>query len=120
MSDIRVLVVENDALVALALRLDLEKHGYHVCGIAASAEEALALAERERPTVVLMDISLYGELDGIDAAEQIGARCGIPIIYMTGYDSPDVRRQAEVTHPIGFLMKPVHFRKFKEIIETRL
>jgi len=120
MHDIDVLIVENESLVALALRLDLEGHGYHVCGVAISADEAVTLAEQERPTVVLMDISLYGDTDGIGAAKEIGARFGIPIIYMTGYDDPNVRQQAEATEPLGYLVKPVNFRKVQDILERAI
>ena len=81
--------------------------GHVVVAVAVSADQAVTLAERERPDVVLMDIRLNGSRDGIDAAEEIRRRLGIGSIFVTANTDPQTRRRAEAVQPLGFLEKPL-------------
>jgi len=118
MSPIKILIVEDEGVLTIALRRELQKLGYTVCGVAFSGEEAISMAEQERPDIVLMDIGLSGEMDGIEAAQAIRSRFGIASIYMTGYANPKLRKRAEATKPLGYLMKPVDGRKIQKVIQA--
>ena len=83
----RILAVEDEGIVALDIQAKLEDMGYRVPNIVSSAEDAIETARRLRPDLVLMDIQLKGELDGIDAAETIGTELGIPVVYLTAYSN---------------------------------
>ena len=85
MSTTQILVVEDERLVAKALQNELEQFGYSVSGIASSASEAVTQVEEHRPDLVLMDIHLKGEADGIEAAERIQSRSGVPVIYLSAF-----------------------------------
>jgi CheY-like chemotaxis protein len=85
-----------------------------------SAEAAVKQAEQSRPDVVLMDISLHSDMDGIEAAKEIHSRFGIPIIYMTGYVNPEVKERAMAAGPIGYFVKPVDCRAVQKTIEAAL
>ncbi len=90
----------------MALEEILGMLGYSVCGIADTAEDAIAAAERDRPDIVMMDIRLRGIQDGIDAAAAIRARFGIRAVFMSAFGDPDTRRRAEDCQPFGFVKKP--------------
>ena len=81
-----VLIVEDEVLVGMMLARKIEALGFKVCAVVTTGEEALAAAVREQPGVVLMDVSLGGEMDGIDAAAEITRRCAVPIVFFTGYN----------------------------------
>jgi two-component system, response regulator PdtaR len=102
----RILIVEDEFFVALDMQAMLEANGHSVVGIAVTAEKAIALADKERPNVVFMDIRLAGARDGIDAAHEIRRRFNIPSIFVTANSDDDTRRRAEITRPLGFLEKP--------------
>lgn len=102
----RILVVEDEAIVAEDIASSLERLGYGVTGIAASGEDAIRLAVETVPDLILMDIVLQGEIDGIAAAEAIRERLDVPVLYLTAYaDAPTVERAKE-TVPYGYLLKP--------------
>ena len=102
----RILVVEDDYLVAAATSISLTNAGFDVLGIAGSAEEAVALAREKRPLLILMDIRLAGERDGIDAALEIFHSLGIRCVFATAYSDPRTRARAEAAYPLGWLPKP--------------
>lgn len=81
-----VLIVEDEVLVGMMLSKNLESYGFKVLDVVGTGEEAIAVAERKRPGVILMDVSLAGEIDGIEAAEKIQAALGTPIVFFTGYN----------------------------------
>ena len=85
MAKAKVMIVEDEIITAADLRNELQGPGYSICSFANSGEKAIQTAEQEKPDVVLMDIKLKGELNGIEAASEIRSRFGISIIYMTGY-----------------------------------
>ena len=102
-----ILIVEDEAVIALDLEALLRGWGYEVIGIAASAERALELAEAREPDLVLLDIRLRGEMDGVDVGGVLQARWGVPLIFLTAYaDSPTLKR-AGVLKPVGYLLKPI-------------
>lgn len=104
---LRVLVVEDEFFISLTARRMLEALGHVVVGIAVSADEAVKVAEAERPDVVLMDIRLVGLRDGVDAAEEIHRRFGIGSIFVSANSDPATRERAKVVSPLGFIEKPL-------------
>jgi DNA-binding NarL/FixJ family response regulator len=87
-ADTCVLVVDDEQLIALSLRMTLEEMGIKVCGMAATADKAVELARLHRPTIVLMDVRLRGQADGVDAALEIHRILGSSIIFITGSREP--------------------------------
>ena len=102
----RILVVDDDYLVAAATSGSLQDGGFEVLETAASAEEAIALARSEHPLLILMDIRLAGGRDGIDAALEIFRSLGIRCIFATAHADPVTRARAEPAAPLGWLPKP--------------
>lgn len=103
---IRVLIVEDDALIAEDLKRRLIMAGHTVCGIASNGEEALNMAVRLRPKLVLMDIHLNGEMDGIEAAGRIRRRIRVPLVYLTAHADDETLGRAKDTEPVGYVVKP--------------
>ena len=111
MTQARILVVEDESIVALDIQCRLESLGYEVPATVASGEQAVEQADALRPDLVLMDIQLQGRMDGVEAADQIRQRFGILVIYLTANaDHPTVQR-AKVTEPFGYLIKPFEERE---------
>ena len=100
-------VVEDDAIIALDLKRRIQKLGYKMVMSAAGAEDALKLAEHEHPDLVLMDIRIKGEKDGVDTALLLRKKFDIPVIFVTAYSDEDMRRRADEASPLGYLVKPV-------------
>jgi two-component system, response regulator PdtaR len=107
MQSLRVLIVEDEFYISLHTRVLLQALGHVVVAVAVSAEQAISIAGRERPDVVLMDIRLTGSRDGIDAADEISDRFGIGSIFVTANTDRETRRRAEAVRPLGFLEKPL-------------
>lgn len=116
----RVLVVEDQRLVAADLEDTLRRLGYDVVGNVASGEEALVKANEVGPDLVLLDIRLAGVMDGIQAARIIRERMDIPIIYLTAYADEETVRRAMVTGPYGYLMKPFNERELRAAIDIAI
>jgi len=110
MSKINVLVVEDESIVSKDIQHSLKKLGYNILGASATGEKAIELASSERPDVVLMDIMLKGEMNGIEAADRIKKDLSIPIIFLTAYADELTLSKAKLTQPYGYILKP-----FKEI-----
>ena len=104
-----VMVVEDERIVARDISDTLTAMGYEVTGTAATAAECVRSATTLRPDLVLMDIHLRGELDGIEAALQLRERFDIPVVYLTAYADDATIDRAKATRPLGYLTKP--FRK---------
>lgn len=102
----RILVVEDELLVGLDMACMLEERGYEVVDAVDSGERAVSTAARERPDLILMDITIRGAMDGIETARAIRARAGTPIIFVTSYTEGPIRERAEATHPAGYVSKP--------------
>jgi PAS domain S-box-containing protein len=116
----QIMVVEDEGIVALDLQSRLQSLGYGVPAVASSGEEAIARAAENRPDLVLMDIKLKGEIDGVEAAEQIRARFQIPVIYLTAYADEATLQRARVTEPFGYILKPFEERELSATIEMAL
>src|SRR5262245_57963319 len=115
---LRVLIVEDQALIALALAADLAAIHCDVIGRAASGESALELARRVQPDIVVMDIHLAGKMDGVEAAALLKAECAPRIIFVTAYaDGPD-RARMEAIRPAAILGKPYHPSELKLAVQV--
>jgi two-component system cell cycle sensor histidine kinase/response regulator CckA len=115
-----ILVVEDERVVARDIQRSLVDLGYHVPATASSAEQAIRLASERCPDLVLMDIRIKGERDGIEAATILRKRFDVPIVYLTAYaDEPTVER-AKLTQPFGYLMKPVKTYELRSAVEIAL
>ncbi|MGI0489877.1 ATP-binding protein [Pantanalinema rosaneae CENA516] len=119
-SSTRILIVEDETIVATDVQECLENLGYLVPAIAVSGEEAIRKATELHPDLILMDIRLRGELDGIQAAEQIWKALQIPIVYATGYSDRHTLRRATGTAAFGYVLKPLEERELYVAIETAL
>ncbi|HEY9617990.1 MAG TPA: response regulator, partial [Microcoleaceae cyanobacterium] len=116
----RILIVEDETIVATDVQECLENLGYVVPAIAASGEEAIIKANELRPDLILMDIRLRGEVDGIQAAEQIWDALKIPIVYATGYSDRNTLNRTTGTAAFGYVLKPLEERELYVAIETAL
>ena len=116
----QILIVEDNSIVAEGIKDSLEKFGYVVAGIESSGENALKITEEKRPDLVLMDIVLKGEMDGIEAAGYIRSRFGIPVVFLTAYADEEKLERAKITMPFGYLIKPFQDRELKVTIEMAL
>lgn len=116
----RILVVEDEALVAQDLIATLTDIGYSVVGEAASAEEAVQKAAELVPDVVLMDIRLSGNTDGVQATAAIRRKRDIPVIYLTAHSDEETLRRAKTTAPCGYLVKPFRTPDLRCAIEIAL
>jgi len=117
MHDIRILVVEDESLVAKDIQNMLKSLGYNVIGVVSTGEEAVQIAETMAPDLVLLDIVLKGEIDGIMAAETIWDKFGIPVVYLTAYADETTLQRAKVTGPFGYILKPFDERELQTTIE---
>lgn len=115
-----ILVVEDERIVARDIEKRLKKLGYRVVASVASGEEALDQARLTRPDLVLMDIQLKGQLDGIQTAERIYADFEIPVVFLTAYADEETLQRAKVTEPFGYIVKPFDERDLHAAIEVAL
>jgi diguanylate cyclase (GGDEF)-like protein/PAS domain S-box-containing protein len=120
MDKVRILIVENERIVSMDMQRRLRSLSYDVVGAAVSGDEAIQKAEAHRPDLVLMDIMLDGPMDGIQAAEIIRSRFGIPVIYLTAYGDGPTLERAKVTEPFGYILKPFEERELHGHIEIAL
>ncbi|MEW6266661.1 MAG: GAF domain-containing protein [Thermodesulfobacteriota bacterium] len=116
----KIMIVEDEVVVATEMRTCLEELGYTVSAHVASGAEAVERAEKERPDIILMDIVLWGDMDGIEAAQLIHSKMNIPIIYITAYTDEERLKRAKVTEPFGYMIKPFQDREVKATIEMAL
>jgi PAS domain S-box-containing protein/putative nucleotidyltransferase with HDIG domain len=117
MESLRIMIVEDESLVARDIDNMATSLGYEVCGIASSGEEAVAMAARLRPDLILMDVIIKGGLDGISAAEKIWETYRIPLIYVTAYADELTLKRAKITEAFGYILKPFDERELKVTIE---
>jgi CheY-like chemotaxis protein len=115
----QILIAEDDPTLAEDLKYKIERLDYEVAGLTHSGEQAVALAESLKPDLVLMDIQLAGEMDGIEAAEKIRT-LRVPLVYISGYcDSPMLQR-AQSTEPYGYILKPFRTSDLRISVEMSL
>jgi two-component system cell cycle sensor histidine kinase/response regulator CckA len=120
MAKAQILIVEDDAVIAMELEERLKSLGYAVCGVTAYGEEAVTQAIHLHPDLVLMDIKLRGAMDGIEAAAQIGARFDIPVLYLTAYADEQTLERAKLTEPFGYVLKPFEERRLHTAVQMAL
>jgi PAS domain S-box-containing protein len=116
----QILVVEDEGIVAKGIQADLESLGYSVPVTASSGEEAIRQAEGTHPDLVLMDVVLKGQMDGIEAAKEIVNRLDIPVVYLTAYQDGETLDRAKATEPFGYLLKPFEEKELHTTIEMAL
>ncbi|MDO9527580.1 MAG: PAS domain S-box protein, partial [Syntrophales bacterium] len=116
----RVLVVDDEPSITTQLEERLELLGYEVVGCASSGQEAVEMARRTRPDIVLMDIVMPGSLDGIDASEIIKAELDIPVIFLTAYAGEKFVNKAKDVEPYGYIVKPFQEKEIAATIEVAL
>ncbi len=120
MENARILVVDDELIIAADLRQKLTRMGFAVIKTVVSGTDAIRCVEDQRPDLVLMDIRLQGEMDGVEAAAIIRARFDIPVIFMTAYPTDDVLERAKVTEPYGYILKPFETRELQSCIKIAL
>jgi diguanylate cyclase (GGDEF)-like protein/PAS domain S-box-containing protein len=120
MTSARILVVEDESIVALDIKHHLENMGYLVVGLAASGELAIHIAEAEKPDLVLMDIRLKGKMDGIQAAEIMRNSWDLPVLFLTAFADEPTLRRAQVTDAFGYILKPFEEHELSINIEMAL
>lgn len=116
----RILIAEDEAVVALDLKTQLEDLGYHIVGIAESGERALTLARSSKPDLTLMDVRLKGPMDGIQAAAVMAQELSSPVVFLTSFSDAETVRRAAETGPYGYLTKPFEFKELRAAIEVAL
>jgi len=117
---INLMLVEDERIVAFDLKRQLQGFGYQVSAVVASGEQAISRAAEERPDLVLMDIHLEGEMDGIEAAAALRACHQIPVVFLTAYAEDDTLRRALDSRPFGYLIKPCEGRELHATIQMAL
>jgi len=120
MASNKILIVDDEFVVGLDLKERLENLGYSVVGISSSSKDTISLCKKYSPDLVLMDIVIKGDIDGIDTAKILKEQFNVPIIYLTAYADNRTIKDAMVTEPYGYLVKPVQERELKSAIEIAM
>ncbi len=120
MAHARILVVEDEAITAMHIRRALQDWGYVVLGVLDTAEEAVTKAAELNPDLMLMDITLKGRMDGVEAVGIINSRLDIPVIYLTAHADERTVERAKTTKPFGYLVKPIDVKVLRPSIEMAL
>ncbi len=116
--EFKILIVEDEVMIAEWLKMQLEDEKYDVFDYLTTGEEAIDFVQEIKPDVIVMDINLAGEIDGIEAAKVITEKFHIPIIFMTGYEEPEIVERANKLEPLAYLVKPVAIWDLKPIFES--
>lgn len=117
---IHILIVEDELILAKNLARKLKRCGYQIVGIVDSGIKAIAKVAETQPDLILMDIVLKGDLNGIATSQKIQADRQIPIIYLSSYSDRNTLKQARETHPQGYILKPYNIEDVKATIESTL
>ena len=116
----RIFVVEDEFIIAEDIQESLTDMGYSVCGLASFGEDAVEKVGKKRPDLVLMDIFLKGDMDGITTADKVRSLFNIPVVYLTAYANDAILERAKVTGPFGYLIKPFTDRELRAAIEMAI
>jgi DNA-binding NarL/FixJ family response regulator len=116
----KILIVEDDSIIALTIEGRLKEFGYNVVGRAATGSDAIKKALELRPDLVLMDIHLKGPVDGIETAETIYGIHNIPVVYLTAFSDEATLERAQKTSPFGYIVKPFSDRTLKTTLRLAL
>ncbi len=120
MAKANIMIVEDEAIVGEELKISLEDMDYTVTSIIKSGEQAIEKADQDCPDLILMDIRLKGRMDGIQAAELIRSRLGIPVVFLPAYADDDKLERAKLTMPFGYILKPFQDKDLEVTIEIAL
>ena len=120
MKKAKILIAEDQVMIAKTIESELMTSGYEVLATVFSSEDAVCEAGKNKPDLIMMDIKLSGEMDGIQAAEQIRTKYDIPIVFVTTYDDPAILERAKPTNPEGFIQMPFKSREIERTIEIAL
>jgi CheY-like chemotaxis protein len=120
MPDVCVLLVEDDDIIAKVAEWRLKNLGYALCGRAKTGAEAMELVVRNKPDIVLMDINIRGDIDGIETARMIKKGFNIPVVYVTSHSDGPTLERAKSTNPDGFIVKPFEDKDLRVAIELAL
>ena len=120
MAKVKILVVEDESIVAKDIQNTLKKLGYEVTGVVSSGEKAIREVEENRPDLILMDIMLKGDQTGIEAAKSIKERFSVPVIFLTAYADDSTLNKAKITEPYGYIIKPFKERELQTTVEMAL
>jgi CheY-like chemotaxis protein len=115
---IRILLVEDEILTAMRLELEMKKYGYTKIQSVPTGEEAIRAAQQEAPDLILMDIRLAGDLDGIETMQEIHTFARIPVIFMSGYSDREQLQRANALLPAAYLTKPVNIADLTAAIDS--
>jgi len=115
---LHILLVEDEAIVAMQMQMELKRIGCQITAHVTTGENAIIAARQNPPDVILMDIRLAGEIDGIEAAAIIKPAYKGKFIFITGYNDKDMNERAQKLDPIAYLIKPLNICEFESIIET--
>ncbi|MCU0288913.1 MAG: response regulator, partial [Acidobacteria bacterium] len=116
----KIMVVEDELIVATNIENQLRKIGYEVISNIDSGEEAICIAKEKKPDLVLMDIKLSGKMDGIEAAQYLYDQLNIPVVYLTAYLDNETLQRAKITSPYGYILKPFEINKLHITLEIAL
>ena len=116
----RILIVEDEAIVACDIQAQLESFRYEVPAIAASGDEALHLAAETVPDLVLMDIKLKGDLNGVQVADILRRKHGIQLVFLTANSEEEMLQRAKLTEPLNYVLKPYHEKELRIAVEFAL
>jgi CheY-like chemotaxis protein len=120
MNKTRIMIVEDEAVTGIYVKNIMTRRGYVVTSIEGSGEEAVKRAELDKPDIVLMDIKLSGNMDGIDAAKIILERCSIPVIFLTAQSDANILEKLNTNKPFNCLFKPYTEKELEKIISETL
>ena len=116
----RILITEDEALIAMDIDMQLREMGYTPVGHATRGDEAIELARTLKPDLVLMDIQLSGNMDGIAAAQAIHSQLALPVVFVTAFAADEILARAKLTEPYGYILKPFSEREMRTVIEMAL
>jgi len=116
----KILIVEDEMITSLEMRMKIESWGFSILDVVKSADKAVEMAIKFKPDLIIMDVVLSGELDGISAAENIQKNIEIPIIYVTAYSSEMIMERAHKTSPYAYIIKPFDDNELKFAIELAI
>ncbi len=120
MAKVKILIVEDESIVAKDIQNSLKKIGYQINAIVNSGDKAIREVEENKPDIILMDIMLKGSMTGIEAAKQIKDRFSIPVIFLTAYADDTTLNKAKITEPYGYIIKPFREKELQTTIEMAL
>jgi DNA-binding NarL/FixJ family response regulator len=120
MKNSKILIVEDETLIAMSIKSTLSAMGHEICGIASSGYKALDLAASNAPDLVLMDVKIKGEIDGVKVAEILKKDRGIPVVFLTAFSNQDILERAKACEPLGYVLKPFKENELRSVVEVAL